>query len=164
MRRAWRPIFERARANGWTISLDPGCDPDDCWDDGLLGLLPLVDVLLPNGVELEALTGVPDPGEALASLDNGRTLAIVKLGERGAMAVVDGDPVLITPPVFAPVDTTGAGDSFNAGFLHAWLEGCPVVDALRSGVACGSLSTRALGGTAAQPSRAELAACLAANW
>jgi sugar/nucleoside kinase (ribokinase family) len=164
MRRAWRPIFERARANGWTISLDPGCDPENCWDDGLIALLPLVDVLLPNEMELEALTGEREPAEALVRIQNGRTLTVAKLGERGGMAVVDGAPVLIAPPGFAPVDTTGAGDSFNAGFLHAWLQGRPVLEALRAGVACGSLSTRALGGTAAQPSRAELTACLADGW
>jgi sugar/nucleoside kinase (ribokinase family) len=53
------------------------------------------------------------------------------------------------------VDTTGAGDSFNAGFLHRWLEGAPLLDCLRLGAACGALSTRGLGGTAAQPTLAE---------
>ena len=55
-----------------------------------------------------------------------------------------------------PLDTTGAGDSFDAGFLHAWLEGRPVVDCLRWGAACGALSTRALGGTGRQADRAEV--------
>ena len=49
------------------------------------------------------------------------------------------------------VDTTGAGDAFDAGFLAAWLEGRPLDDALRLAVACGSLSTRASGGTDGQP-------------
>jgi sugar/nucleoside kinase (ribokinase family) len=53
------------------------------------------------------------------------------------------------------IDTTGAGDSFNAGFLHRWLAGAPLVECLRLGAACGALSTRGLGGTAAQPTLAE---------
>ena len=80
------------------------------------------------------------------------------------MAVVEGHPVTVRPPELAPVDTTGAGDSFNAGFLHAWLEGRPLADSLRAGVACGALSTRALGGTAAQPTATELATCLQSAW
>jgi sugar/nucleoside kinase (ribokinase family) len=164
MRRAWRPVFERVRARGWTNSLDPGCDPSNEWDDQLLSLLPIVDVLLPNEMELEALTGETDPAVALRRLANGRTVMVAKLGPRGAMAVVEGHPVTVRPPELAPVDTTGAGDSFNAGFLHAWLEGRPLADALRAGVACGALSTRALGGTAAQPTATELATCLQSAW
>ncbi len=164
MRYAWRPVFERVRAHGWTISLDPGCDPLNEWGDHLLGLLPLVDVLLPNEMELQALTGESDPSAALGRLANGRTVMIAKLGARGAMTVLDGQPIRVEPPVLAAVDTTGAGDSFNAGFLHAWLAGRPVTDALRAGVACGALSTRALGGTAAQPTATELASCLQSAW
>ena len=59
---------------------------------------------------------------------------------------------------------TGAGDSFNAGFLDAWLEGCAVADCLRAGVTCGTLSTRGFGGTATQPTRAELRSALEAVW
>jgi len=55
-----------------------------------------------------------------------------------------------------PVDTTGAGDSFNAGFLHAFLRGETLLDCLVAGNACGALSTRALGGTAAQPTLDEM--------
>ena len=69
---------------------------------------------------------------------------------------LDGDTLVRVPAYrVETVDTTGAGDSFNAGFLHGWLQGAPVVDCLRLGAACGALSTRALGGTAAQPTLAE---------
>ena len=164
MRNAWTSVFARARGAGWTVSLNPGCDPMNEWDADLLSLVPLVDVLLPNEMELEALTGEPDPARAIERLSNGRTLTVAKLGARGAMAFADGAPVIVAPPALARVDTTGAGDSFNAGFLHAWLSGQPLPEALRAGVACGTLSTRALGGTAAQPTATELASCLEAGW
>jgi sugar/nucleoside kinase (ribokinase family) len=69
---------------------------------------------------------------------------------------LEGDEVVRVPayPV-ETVDTTGAGDSFNAGFLHRWLAGAPIADCLRLGAACGALSTLGLGGTAAQPTLEE---------
>ena len=59
-------------------------------------------------------------------------------------------------------DTTGAGDSFDAGFLYGTLAGWTLRDALELGVACGSLSCSGIGGTAAQPTLAEAQAALAA--
>jgi sugar/nucleoside kinase (ribokinase family) len=64
--------------------------------------------------------------------------------DRGEVVQVPAYPV-------ETVDTTGAGDSFNAGFLHLWLQAAPLVECLRLGAACGALSTRGLGGTATQP-------------
>jgi sugar/nucleoside kinase (ribokinase family) len=60
-------------------------------------------------------------------------------------------------PAFAveAVDTTGAGDSFNAGFLHAWLGRRPLKEAMRFAAACGALSTRTMGGTGSQATEAE---------
>jgi sugar/nucleoside kinase (ribokinase family) len=72
--------------------------------------------------------------------------------------------MLVPPPPVTVADTTGAGDSFNAGFLDAWLEGYGVLECLRAGVACGALSTRGFGGTAAQPTRDELRRTLEAGW
>ena len=60
-----------------------------------------------------------------------------------------------------PLDTTGAGDSFDAGFLRAWLDGASTEDALRYGAVCGALSTLGLGGVDAQPTRVEAEAVLA---
>jgi sugar/nucleoside kinase (ribokinase family) len=148
-------LFARARRAGLTTSLDSGFDPSGRWDGGLRETLAETDLFFPNEVELEALTGRSDPEEGLRELANGRTRVVAKLGERGAMAL-DGDRLVHVPalPVEA-VDTTGAGDSFNAGFLHRWLEGAPLVECLELGAACGALSTRGLGGTATQPTLAE---------
>jgi sugar/nucleoside kinase (ribokinase family) len=109
-----------------------------------------VDVFLPNEVELEGITGLTDREEALRSLENGRTLTVAKLGSRGAILRSNGVTELCPAFPVTPVDTTGAGDSFNAGFLHAWLARRPLHEALIIGEACGALSTQGLGGTGGQ--------------
>ena len=148
-------LFARARRAGLSTSLDTGFDPRERWDGGLRETLRETDLFFPNEVELKALSGCDDPAEGIRALANGRTRVVAKLGKDGAMAL-DGDQLIQVPayPV-ETVDTTGAGDSFNAGFLHRWLQGAPLVECLRLGAACGALSTRALGGTAAQATLAE---------
>jgi sugar/nucleoside kinase (ribokinase family) len=79
------------------------------------------------------------------------------------MLLVEGRPVHIPAFPIDPVDTTGAGDSFNAGFLHAWLNGRSVTESVQFGAACGALSTQGLGGIAAQPSESQAAGFLAAR-
>jgi sugar/nucleoside kinase (ribokinase family) len=164
MRRGWRVVFDRVRQSGWSVSLDPGCDPENAWARDLRDLLPLVDLLLPNEVELTAIAGLRNPEAALRSLHTDRTTVVAKLGPAGAIALDEGRMLHVAPPAVTTIDPTGAGDSFNAGFLHAWLDSQPLVRCMRAGVACGALSTRALGGTTAQPTREELAGCLEAAW
>ena len=124
-------------------------------------------MLLPNAGEVRRLTGIEDVTAAAIALSSmggaGHRTVAVKRGVDGALAV-GPDGAIATAGAIAveAVDTTGAGDSFNAGFLAAWLEGQPLEDALRLGVACGSLSTRSPGGTDGQPTRAEADAAVAA--
>jgi sugar/nucleoside kinase (ribokinase family) len=154
-------LFARARAASLTTSLDPGFDPDERWERDLKDTLREVDLFFPNEVELRGLAGTGDVREGLARLENGRTRTVVKLGPRGAATVVDGELVETAAFPVEVVDATGAGDSFDAGFLHAWLEGRPVAECLRWGSACGSLSTRGSGGTGRQADRAEVERLLA---
>jgi len=144
-------LFARARRAGLTTSLDTGFDPSGGWDGGLRDTLRETDLFFPNEVELEALTGCAAPEQGLRMLQNGRTRVVAKLGANGAMTLDGGSVVHVAAYAVSPVDTTGAGDSFNAGFLHLWLQGAPLVECLRLGAACGALSTLGLGGTAAQP-------------
>ncbi len=162
LRPGCRELFARAHAAGLSTSLDPGFDPAQAWGLDLLDTLHEVDLFLPNALELASITGQADLLAALQALDNGRTRTVVKRGSQGC-ATLDGERVLELP-AFAvpPVDSTGAGDSFDAGFLHGWLRGWSLRDSLRWGNACGSLSTRAAGGTSAQPSAAEAQALLEA--
>lgn len=156
-----RKLFARAHAAGLSTSLDPGFDPDRVWAPDLLGTLEEVDLFLPNEVELAAITGCADMAGGLRALQNGQTRTVVKRGQLGCASLDEGQ--LLEVPAFAidPVDSTGAGDSFDAGFLHAWLRGRPLLECMRWGSACGSLSTRRTGGTSGQASVAEVRALLA---
>ncbi len=156
MQQALRPgcarLFERASHAGLTCSLDPGCDPSGNWDGGILETLRHVDVFLPNEVELFGITGLSDPEAALRRLVNSHTLTIAKLGAAGCMALDGGRLVNVPAMPVEPLDTTGAGDSFDAGFLHLWLRKKPLEDALSFGTTYGALSTLGLGGTGHQMS------------
>jgi sugar/nucleoside kinase (ribokinase family) len=154
-------LFRAARAGGATTSLDPNWDPSGGWDGGFAGALAESDLVLPNAGEALRLSGAADAETAARTLAGDARIAVVELGADGALAVDRGGPVarVAARPVDA-VDTTGAGDSFDAGFLAARLEGRPVDDALAYAVACGSLSTRAPGGTDGQATADEVEAWL----
>jgi sugar/nucleoside kinase (ribokinase family) len=157
-----RGLFAAAHRHGLTTSLDPGCDPEGAWGPDLIKTLTEVDVFLPNEVELAGVTNCPRPEDALRKLANGRTLTVAKLGSQGCAALDDGDLVAVPAFFVKPIDTTGAGDSFNAGFLHAWLRCRPLRQAMRFAAACGALSTLASGGSASQATEQE-ADCFSAQ-
>jgi sugar/nucleoside kinase (ribokinase family) len=152
LQRDCRELFAEAHRRGLTTSLDPGFDPSEKWDSGLRRALQEIDVCFPNEVELRGMGRADDLMECLRALDNGHTLFVAKLGAAGCMALEHGVPVRVPAFPVQPVDTTGAGDSFNAGFLHAWVRRRPLTEALRLGAACGAISTRAMGGTGHQAS------------
>lgn len=157
-------LFRRAHAAGLSTSLDPGHDPDERWGDGWSELLAEVDVFLPNATELAAISRCGTVEAGLRALANGRTLTVVKRGAAGS-AVLEASGALLEVPGFAvdALDSTGAGDSFDAGFLHAWLAGAALPAALRWGNACGALSTRGVGGSAMQPGGDDVRRLLAAS-
>jgi len=146
-----RELFAAARRKGLTTSLDPGCDPAGEWGKDLLETLEEVDIFLPNEVELRGITGCEDPIAGLRALEDRRAMVVAKLGVSGSMLLEHGRLVRVPSFRVDAIDTTGAGDSFNAGFLHAWLRKASRVDALKWGAACGALATLGYGGTASQP-------------
>lgn len=143
-------LFERARSFGLTTSLDTNYDPSERWE-GVLGLLPLVNVFLPNQAEACSLTGEADVEQAAETLSAQVETLAIKLGAAGALGVRNNQKVRVASIPVKVVDTVGAGDSFDAGFLYAYLNGWPLEKSLRLACACGALSTQAAGGTAAQP-------------
>jgi len=147
-------LFERARALGLTISLDTNWDPTGTWE-GVLDLLPLVNVFLPNEAEAKAITKAENVEEAATRLQVRVETAAIKLGQDGALGVSHGQKVRVASIPVRVVDTVGAGDTFDAGFLYGYLNGWPLEKSLRLAAVCGALSTRAAGGTAAQPTLPE---------
>jgi sugar/nucleoside kinase (ribokinase family) len=142
-------LLRSARAGGATVSVDPQGDVAGSGRAGLAALAPQLDVLFLNEVEQRALGEVAAP------------LVVVKRGADGAVAHTGDGEVRARPPAVQAVDTTGAGDAFDAGFLAARAHGLELADALALACACGALSTRALGGVAAQPTLDEARAAIA---
>jgi sugar/nucleoside kinase (ribokinase family) len=144
-------LFHHARDLGLTTSLDTNWDPSGRWI-GVYDLLPLVDVFLPNENEALALTSARTPVEALEILAQKNSTVVIKRGADGALACrgveTTSARALCSDEV---VDTVGAGDTFNAGFLYGFLAHWSLERSLWLAVVCGSLSTRTAGGTAAQP-------------
>ena len=147
-------LFQRAHALGLTVSLDTNWDPSGVWQ-GFDELLAQVDVFLPNQTEALAISGGSTLDDALEILNRKCQVVAVKCGRAGAQARQGDERARAAALPVPVVDTVGAGDSFDAGFLYGWLNGWRLERALALAVSCGSLSTRAAGGTAAQPSLEE---------
>ena len=156
LRPGLKGLFREARRQGVSTSLDPGHDPTGKWSTELIDTLEEVDVFLPNETELQQITRCTDVVDGLRKLHNGHTLVVAKLGAKGCISLSGGKPLKVDALAIEVVDTTGAGDSFNAGFLHAWLSGWFLQRCLSFAVACGALSTRGLGGTTAQATEEEV--------
>ena len=153
-------LYREARAAGVTCSFDTNWDPDRRFE-GIDRMLAATDVFLPNDKEATAITGESDPLVAAHALvaraeTAGRDSAagpltvVVKLGAEGALAVRGEEALRVPADRVEVVDSTGAGDGFNAGFLYGFIEGRPLAECLALGVACGSLSVRAIGGVDGQ--------------
>jgi sugar/nucleoside kinase (ribokinase family) len=153
-------LLARARQGGTTVSMDTNWDPAERWSDGVQEALEQVDVFLPNEAEALALTGADTVEEAARRLRGSVPEVVVKLGSRGALALDGQQSVRATPPPVDVRDTTGAGDSFDAGYVFGLLTGLPIQGRLDTACACGALSTRGVGGTAAQATSEEVAAAL----
>jgi ribokinase len=142
-----------------TTSVDTNWDPAEEWT-GLAAVLAAVDILLPNLEELRAIAGVVGARTATDELLAAELgpIVVVKAGAAGGFSVAGGGSVSRSPGLSVDVvDTTGAGDSFDAGYLAALADGITdETSRLRWATIAGSLSTRAVGGTAAQATRVEL--------
>jgi len=149
-------ILQKAKELGVTVSLDTNWDPDENWDGGIKKILPYIDIFLPNENELMLITGKNNVEDALHYAGAVVPTIAVKCGEDGAYAYCKGTIYKCDALKITVADTVGAGDSFNGGFIYGFLSGLSIEECLKAGTTCGSLNASKPGGTAGQPTLAEL--------
>jgi sugar/nucleoside kinase (ribokinase family) len=151
-------LVSSAKRAGLTVSLDPSWD--DAWirDPDLVQRATGADIFLPNAAEARAIAGCEDLDQAGRRLARHFPVVVVKDGEQGARLYGRELSLGLPAPQGGQVlDTTGAGDAFNAGFLAAWLAGRSPARALAEAIACGSLSVQGVGGAGMRLSRERVA-------
>ena len=144
--REWRRRLVALRRRGVTTSCDFGWNDALARDPGLPGLLDAMDVVFVNEREAMLYAGTDDFERALNVWRNEQSLVVIKLGAEGSRCVCTKGEYRVPAPKVQAVDTTGAGDAFNGGFLSAWLRKAPLVECLRVGNRIGAASTRKAGG------------------
>ncbi len=149
LRRALPELFFQMKQAGLTTSLDTNDDPENVWADDVKTVLKSVDVFLPNEREACKVAGTGDIDTALEVLSGLLPIVVIKCGARGAFARRGKDQFHSPSLTVQPVDTVGAGDSFNAGFLHKFIRGAGLQDCLDYGNVSAGLSTSRAGGTEA---------------
>lgn len=140
-------LVQRLKIAGLTVSLDTNDDPENAWGSPLQELLPYVDCFLPSESEVCRMTGCERLEDALDALPQEIPLVVVKRGSRGVRVREGRRRFDVGPVSVIPVDTIGAGDSFDAGFLLAFLAGRDAGTCAIAGNIAGALSTQGQGGT-----------------
>jgi sugar/nucleoside kinase (ribokinase family) len=142
-------LFQKLKAAGLTISMDTNDDPADRWADGVQEALRFVDVLMPNEREACKLAGADELRDAMQRLSERVPVVVVKRGAKGAIAISGRNEVAVPAFPAKVVDPVGAGDSFNAGFLHKYVQGAELSACLAYGNLAAACSTTRTGGTEA---------------
>ena len=155
----WGPfltVVKQLRAQGVTVSWDLGWDPAAGRSPGFRRLCRHLDLLFLNDMEARKYAAARSLRQALAFFSHGDNTVVIKRGAAGAVASYKAAPAVRVDGIDVDaVESTGAGDAFNGGFLHAWMAGKAVEEALLWANICGGLSTRSPGGMQALPTRTE---------
>jgi len=154
LRPYWPEVLPRLRERGMTVSLDTNWSPNGNWD-AAREILGAVDVFVPNEEEAMRISGRDSVEDAGKWLGDRVKLTVIKRGARGALAFdrETGSRVELAGAALDEAniaDTTGAGDNFDAGFLHGWLKGAPLARCMELGMRCGTSSLRCMRGIEGQ--------------
>jgi len=151
LHRALRPrivnLFRQAKDAGLTTSLDTNDDPENLWGQDLLEVLKYVDIFLPNDREAKKIARTEDLSQAINLLAGLVKIVVVKRGAGSTICRSGDKQWSLTPPAVALVDDIGAGDSFDAGFIHLYLKSAQIEDCLAFANMTAALSVTKEGGT-----------------
>ena len=142
-------LFEKMKQKGLTTSLDTNDDPEDRWNNDLFDVLKYVDVFLANEREAKKIARTDNLEAAISALSSRVPILVVKLGAEGALAQGPSGQVRCPALKVEVVDPVGAGDSFDAGFIHQYVRGAALADCVAYGNTAGAFSTTRPGGTEA---------------
>lgn len=155
--RQFLELFKKVKdVKNTTVSFDVGWDSSGEWYERIFELFPYIDVLFMNETEAIHYGRTQSAKEAIAEFSKYCKIADAKLGRKGAIAYSDGTYYQAAAYQVEAMDTTGAGDSFNAGFIYGFLKGKSIMECLKCGNGCGALSVTALGGNTGFPTEPEL--------
>ena len=168
LHRALRPriadLFRETKAAGMTTSLDTNDDPEDQWDRDLRDVFQHVDICFVNEREIKKIVHTDNLEDAIRSLAGLVRVVVVKRGSAPALCQIGNERWSRIPPAVQVVDDVGAGDSFDAGFIHQYLRGVKLEDCLAFANLTGAYSTTRQGGTEAFRDRDALADFIRKHW
>lgn len=153
LHRALRPqileLFRQAKNLGLTTSLDTNDDPENKWGADLLEVLKYVDLFFPNDREAKKIAHTDDLSRAINELAARCKVVVVKRGGAAAICRSGDEQWSLAPPQVAAIDDVGAGDTFDAGFVHLYLRGANLEDCLAFANIAAAFSVTKEGGTEA---------------
>lgn len=149
-------LIQRVKSYGATISCDVGWDDTGEWYEGVFEVMSHVDVFFLNESEALQYTACSTMEQSMERLATEGKHVVCKMGAHGAIAIIDGIRTYRSGYAVQALDTTGAGDSFNAGYIYGYLSGMDTGQSLEYGNACGAMSVTAYGGNSGIPDKAKL--------
>ncbi len=149
----WKGLFENASKNKISTSFDTGWDPNENWQkDKIYSLLKYTTLFIPSEVELKHIFAINDINQLKDISFPKYGNVLVKLGEKGSMLIdQSGNEEKVSGYSVTPIDTTGAGDSFNAGAIYGYLNNLDHKELLKFANACGAIATQRIGGASTVP-------------
>jgi len=168
LHRALRPrildLFREAKQAGLTTSLDTNDDPENQWGKDLVEVLKYVDIFFPNDGEAKKVAGTQDLAQALNRLSGLAKIVVVKRGSGATICRSGDEQYALAPPVVQAKDDIGAGDTFDAGFIHLFVRKAKLQDCVAFANIAAAYSVTREGGTEAFRDRAGLWSFLRQNW
>jgi sugar/nucleoside kinase (ribokinase family) len=139
-------LLKRAKEFGLITSMDTAFNPGVDAASLVKPCFKYLDIFIPSIEEAELISGKTDPQEILDSFDGeGMPVVGIKLGSKGSVIRAEGQTHWVPPFKVTPVDTTGAGDAFMAGFLYGTLKGWPILERARFATAVAAICIQAIG-------------------